>query len=86
MSEKTSDREPLLDEAGQHAADQVWRDAFNSFDRSGNGSIDEVELMDCLRELGFNVNRDGAHTLFVRMDTNSDNRVGFSEFVKGTHP
>lgn len=54
---------------------------FLDMDQDGNGILDERELMEGFRRLGYKVSEDQARNIFRAIDVNSDGHVTFDEFL-----
>ena len=55
---------------------------FKSFDTSGDGKIDQSELLAALTKAGKKATQDEVDKLLKQVDQNSDNQLDFSEFKK----
>lgn len=61
--------------------DQSLREAFNLFDKNGDGSIDKEELRKVLETMeGENPTEDELDELFREADLNNNGRISFEEF------
>ena len=68
--------------AGDQDDESRFREAFNKFDKDGNGTIEENELYGVMRELGHDVTEAQVSKLFARMDSDGNGRIEFAEFCK----
>ncbi|XP_062844494.1 calcium-binding protein 7 [Trichomycterus rosablanca] len=57
------------------------REAFEVFDRDGNGFISKQELGVAMRSLGYMPNEVELEVIIKRLDMDGDGQVGFEEFV-----
>jgi Ca2+-binding EF-hand superfamily protein len=55
---------------------------FNTFDRDHSGFINRKELMLCMTQCGFNVNKPGVTALIDKFDGNDDNKLSLEEFIQ----
>ncbi|KAJ2784375.1 hypothetical protein H4R18_001179 [Coemansia javaensis] len=60
--------------------DAELREAFNVFDKDGNGSISRSELRQVMASLGENLTEDEINAMFNEADTNRDEAISFPEF------
>jgi calcium-binding protein CML len=60
---------------------QDLKDAFNVFDRDGNGSISPSELHHVLTSLQENCTIGDCHNMIKDVDSNGDGQVSFDEFM-----
>jgi hypothetical protein len=58
-----------------------FREAFNSFDEDGGGSIDATELEDVLKSLGQDASKEELDKLIQVADTDGSGDIDFLEFV-----
>lgn len=66
----------------QHSNDELRR-AFDALDKDRSGYLDHDEVMAALKELGSPA--EDASKVFLRLDTDHDNRISFEEFVVGAN-
>jgi hypothetical protein len=57
------------------------RQAFATFDKDGNGTIDAEELYSCLKAMGHHPGPLELEELLAQMDTNGDGVIDFEEFA-----
>ncbi|CAE7247328.1 CML14 [Symbiodinium natans] len=57
------------------------KDIFRRYDLNRDGSISRMELSKVLRALCNSISEDEVSSLFVKMDTNKDQRIQIEEFV-----
>ncbi|KAJ2773363.1 hypothetical protein IWQ56_001023 [Coemansia nantahalensis] len=60
--------------------DAEYKEAFNVFDKDGNGRISKTELRQVMVSLGENLNDDEIDAMFGEADTNKDDAISFDEF------
>ncbi|KAJ2715261.1 hypothetical protein H4R19_001301 [Coemansia spiralis] len=60
--------------------DAELKEAFNVFDKDGNGSISKSELRQVMVSLGENLSDEEIEAMFGEADTNKDDVISFSEF------
>jgi len=53
---------------------------FNGFDKDSSGYIDADELILTAKELGYELEKEGADLIISKMDRNGDNKISFEEF------
>lgn len=75
----------ICDEAlsGAHVRNGVnssMLDAFEEWDRDGNGWIDQAELGGLLKKLGVKSNKDQLLAIFAEIDLNGDGKIQYEEF------
>jgi len=61
---------------------QELRQAFNLFDKGGDGKIDADEVRVALRVLGFNPTLDELRALIAQFDTSHTGTIDFNQFTK----
>lgn len=61
---------------------QELRQAFNLFDRDGEGTIKAEEVRVALRVLGFNPTLEELKPMLASYDSNQDGRIDFNAFTK----
>ncbi|CAN0134881.1 unnamed protein product [Ectocarpus sp. 6 AP-2014] len=57
------------------------KEAFDNFDRNGDGTIDSVELATVLRSLGYSPTTDQLKKLMDKVDLDGTGDISFEEFV-----
>ncbi|CAB1111888.1 unnamed protein product [Ectocarpus sp. CCAP 1310/34] len=57
------------------------KEAFDNFDRNGDGTIDSVELATVLRSLGYSPTKDQLKKLMDKVDLDGTGDISFEEFV-----
>ena len=62
------------------------RQAFQVFDKDGNGYITQDELAVVMTNLGEKLNQNELNLMMKEADTNGDGRIDYEEFVKVHHP
>eukprot|EP00931_Biecheleriopsis_adriatica_P090153 TRINITY_DN64183_c0_g1_i1.p1 TRINITY_DN64183_c0_g1~~TRINITY_DN64183_c0_g1_i1.p1 ORF type:complete len:491 (+),score=115.65 TRINITY_DN64183_c0_g1_i1:40-1512(+) len=89
MEKKTADaaaskiEEKTTDEAAVKKKEKDVRDVFNRLDQNKDSKIDRVELAKVLRKLDPETwTEKKADELFEAIDANSDNEIGFNEFLE----
>lgn len=60
--------------------EESYREAFNVFDKDGNGQIDRAELRSVLTNLGENLTEEQINEMIEEVDINGDGLVNFEEF------
>lgn len=58
-----------------------YREAFANYDKNGDGTIDENELMYVMRSLGENPSEDQMAYIMHEMDTDANGVIDFEEFL-----
>ena len=58
------------------------KDAFDLFDTTGNGVMEQKELKIALMTLGFEVTREEIRSLVSELDSNNASTIDFNEFVQ----
>ncbi|CAH1245067.1 CALM1 [Branchiostoma lanceolatum] len=58
-----------------------FREAFELFDKDGNGSIDAEELGTVMKELGQNPTKSELKDMINEVDTDGDGTIDFTEFL-----
>lgn len=61
------------------------RQAFQVFDKDGNGYITRDELALVMTNLGEKLNENELNQMMKEADTNGDGRIDYEEFVKVHH-
>lgn len=61
---------------------KVCRDAFDTFDRDGSGSVDLLELKQCLSGLGSTPSDEELAQMIHLVDEDGSNEIHFAEFLK----
>ena len=60
---------------------EEFREAFNTFDKDGGGSIDATELKDLMESVGSNPTDDEIAEMIAMADADGSGSIDFSEFV-----
>ena len=55
---------------------------FRDMDMDEDGLLTEKELMDGMRDAGYNLSRDQAKKLCNDLDKNGDGKIDFEEFIQ----
>ena len=58
-----------------------YREAFNIFDRDGDGHIDKKELATVLRSFGHNLSSAEIDAIMKEVDTSNNGTIEFEEFI-----
>lgn len=58
-----------------------WRDFFVSLDLDSDGSIDDFELNELLKEAGHDLPGYMVREIIQKLDRNKDNKISFEEFL-----
>mmetsp|Transcript_7418 Transcript_7418/g.12802 ORF Transcript_7418/g.12802 Transcript_7418/m.12802 type:complete len:149 (+) Transcript_7418:266-712(+) len=61
---------------------KTCRDAFDSFDKDGSGSVDIMELKASLNGLGAQPSEEELHMMIQQVDEDGSNEIHFAEFLK----
>ncbi|ELU10987.1 hypothetical protein CAPTEDRAFT_224462 [Capitella teleta] len=61
--------------------DEVYREAFKTFDRDGSGRISAEELRQVMRNLGENLTADEVEQMIKEADIDEDGEINYQEFV-----
>ncbi|XP_076958221.1 caltractin-like [Bidens hawaiensis] len=64
----------------QHMKQEMKR-AFDLFDADGNGTIDDKELSDAMRSLGFEISKAQIDEMIAKVDIDGSGAIDFDEFV-----
>lgn len=59
----------------------MLKQAFDLFDTDGSGAIDEKELRDAMKALGFESRRDEVKLLIEQVDKDGSGMIEFEEFL-----
>jgi len=59
-----------------------YRDAFDAFDRNGDGVISHSEFSRSLKKLRVDVTRSQLRTILDKLDKDGDGRICYNEFIK----
>ena len=65
-----------------YAIKSELREAFNVFDKDGNGTISEDELRQVMHNLGEKLTDEDIKAMMREADTDGDGEVNFEEFVQ----
>ncbi|EWC43761.1 calmodulin [Drechslerella stenobrocha 248] len=70
--------------ANQLSSDEIetFREAFNHFDKDGNGEISVDELADVMRSLGQNPTEEELRDIIHEVDRNFTDTIDFEEFLE----
>ena len=79
MGHEEDAEEPEFEVVGEEPSDKM-RDAFNLFDRDGNGVIDIGELGLMMNALGENMSPDEVGNMLAEADADGDGVINFEEF------
>ncbi|KAL3835837.1 hypothetical protein ACJMK2_021300 [Sinanodonta woodiana] len=60
---------------------KAYRDAFDQFDKDGNGYITMSELMTVMKSLGYNPSKKTLERIIKEVDMDDSGTVDFSEFL-----
>lgn len=60
---------------------QEYREAFNLFDKDGDGNISTPELLTVMRSLGHNPSQDDIMDMIKEVDKNGNGKIEFNEFL-----
>ncbi|CAM9563600.1 unnamed protein product [Choristocarpus tenellus] len=58
-----------------------YQEAFNNFDKDGNGTIDQSELGVVMRSLGYSPTNEQLKEMMSKVDEDNDGVLTFGEFV-----
>jgi Ca2+-binding EF-hand superfamily protein len=73
---------PTFNEQGREkTVDQELVEAFQAFDKDGNGFISASELKSMMRSLGDRVSDDDVRKIIADVDVNGDGVVSYEEFL-----
>mmetsp|Transcript_4494 Transcript_4494/g.6069 ORF Transcript_4494/g.6069 Transcript_4494/m.6069 type:complete len:146 (+) Transcript_4494:285-722(+) len=61
---------------------KTCREAFDTFDKDSSGSVDLMELKQCLFGLGASPTDDELHQMISQVDEDGSNEIHFAEFLK----
>ncbi|KAF7726713.1 hypothetical protein EC973_008487 [Apophysomyces ossiformis] len=75
-------RPTLSDPIRPTAKEQELREAFDAFDRDGDGVINAIELRSMMQKLGDRITEEEAEQMIKDVDENNDGVVNFDEFAK----
>lgn len=60
---------------------EVLKQAFDAFDANKSGNIDEKELMDAMKALGFNPTKEDVITMINDVDADGSGTIEYDEFL-----
>ena len=60
---------------------EVLKQAFDLFDTDGSGTIDDKELRDAMRALGFEANKQEVAKMIADIDKDGSGTIDFEEFL-----
>merc|ERR1719461_1496987 len=79
-------REMRANRSGKVTAAQTYEqellEAFQVFDKDGDGNITASELASTMKALGENLDEDDIKFMMSEVDTNNDGNIDFQEFKK----
>jgi len=78
---KNSKQAQLLDKLS-HEEIENYKKAFSIYDKNGNGTIEENELLFLMRTLGENPTEDQMSIIMHEMDTDGNGKIDFEEFLQ----
>lgn len=61
---------------------KTCREAFDTFDKDCSGSVDLMELKQCLSGLGSSPSDEELHQMISQVDEDGSNEIHFAEFLK----
>ncbi|XP_022081065.1 calmodulin-like [Acanthaster planci] len=64
------------------STEQKIRDAFNVFDKNGDGYISAEELNEVMLNLGEKLTEAEINAMIQEVDTDADGKVNYNEFIK----
>ncbi|CEI96024.1 hypothetical protein RMCBS344292_10194 [Rhizopus microsporus] len=73
-------RPTLSDPHGMTKKQQELKEAFDAFDKDGDGTINQVELQAMMEKLGDKISLEEAKLLIDEVDLDKDGAVNFNEF------
>ena len=77
---KDKKKNPYKQELSEEQKQEI-KDAFDLFDTSGSGTIEQKELKVALRALGFDPTRQDLQNMIAANDKDKSQRIDFSEFL-----
>lgn len=60
---------------------EEWKKMFGKYDKDGNGSIDNKEMIEILKEMGENPSEEDIGFLMPILDSNGDGVLSLEEFI-----
>ncbi len=77
---KAKAKNPYKDELSEDQKQEI-KDAFDLFDTSGSGTIEQKELKVALRALGFDPSKEDLRNMIAAHDKDKSGRTDFAEFL-----